>query len=143
MARKVHKLKFEEDKDFKVIAIASHENDYRLGWAINQNLNLNFVKTKDLLLSSEPRIEFSRFACLDKNSEIELELISNKSESGFLLKNHKNIDFIVKVASEQSEINQYVLSLIKKIRAIDLVITAFELTAISSSILKVLKEPIP
>ena len=55
--KKIHKLAFDFESDFKLIGIASHENDYRLSWAINKSLNIDFIKADDLLIH-HPKLQF-------------------------------------------------------------------------------------
>lgn len=125
--KKIHKLSFDYDSQFYLIGIASHENDYRLSWAINKFLHWNLVKTNDLQIN-HPRhkveLNYSMYHFVD-DSGLSYHLIANKSEKGFLLPDFKNIDYVLKVTGEDdfSPVNE----LIQKLKKIDIVITAFAL----------------
>jgi hypothetical protein len=124
--KKIHKLAFDFESDFKLIGIASHENDYRLSWAINKFLNIDFIKADDLLIHHpKHKIEahYSMYTYFDEDNFIGYNLISNKSEKGFLLPQMTNIDFILKV-SEETNADQ-LNNLLKSLKKIDIIITAF------------------
>lgn len=124
--KKVHKLVLDEVADFYLVAIASHENDYRLTWALNQNLNLKLIKIDDFTCNHPKHklvINYSMCKFDDEHNHLKYNLISNKSEKGFLLPDLKNIDFILRISGD---IDQDSLdSLVQKLKKIDIVITAF------------------
>ena len=124
--KKIHKLVFEPEKDFRLIGIASHENDYRLSWAINQSLGLDLVKVIDLVVNHPKHkilIDYSMYNFSDENYYIDYSLVSNKSEKGFLIPEMKNIDFVLKVSgnSETDFLNNFLL----RLKKVDIIITAF------------------
>ncbi len=124
--KKIHKLAFDFDSDFKLIGIASHENDYRLSWAINKSLDVDFVRVDDLIINHpKHKIEtpYSMYSYFDEDNFISYNLISNKSEKGFLLPNMANIDFILKISEETD--SDILDNLLKKLKKIDIIITAF------------------
>ncbi len=124
--KKIHKLAFDLESDFKLIGIASHENDYRLSWAINKSLNIDFVKSDDLLIyHPKHKIEahYSMYTFFDEDNFISYHLISNKSEKGFLLPQMTNIDFILKI-SEETDSDQ-LNNLLRSLKKVDIIITAF------------------
>ena len=129
MARKkIHRLSESSADDFKIICIASHQSDYRLSWALNEKLNFRFVKTNDLQIKAMKGgslQKFSRYSCSDTNQATQYTLIGNKSQQGFLFPDMKNIDFFLKVEGVVSE--QLLHSLVKRIKEIELVLTAFVL----------------
>ena len=84
---------------FTVIGISSHENDYRLSWSINEQLEYTFIHGDSLITSIGK--EFACFIHEDDNQR--LVLISNRCNNGFLLGKHKNFDFILKFDSELNE----------------------------------------
>ena len=129
MARKIHKLKGFQPENFKVICIASHQNHYRLSWAINQALNIQLQQSDDLLIkNNKANIEqnFSKYSFQDKTLSVTYHLIANKGEQGYLLKDMPNIDFYLKIEGDEIE-DSFVPELINKIKSLDIVITAFEL----------------
>lgn len=133
MTRKVHKLKGFQPEQFFVICIASHQNHYRLSWGLNKTLGLYFQKTQDLEINvekSEVKQYFSRYVSPGDNLEVSWNLISNKSEQGHLLKDQKNIDYILKIEGEVDE--EFVQTIVQKLRKQEMIITAFELKPLSS-----------
>lgn len=135
--KKLHKLNLEYTPDFVLIGVASHENDYRLSWSLNNEFGFKFVKTDDLIVyNSKHKLEvsFSKYF-LESKPELNAYLISNKSESGFLLPKHKNIDFIIKV--NINEEMDFINSFINNIKKVDIVITAFILEDIPERLEKV------
>jgi len=129
--RKLHKLNLEYKPDYILIGIASHENDYRIGWALNNDLGFNFIKTDDLVVYKakyEIELSFSKYF-LSNDPDLNSYLISNKSEQGFLLPKIKNIDFILKLSVENGM--DFIDDILFKIKKIDVVITAFVIENLS------------
>jgi len=100
-----------ETKEFTIIGISSHENDYRLTWSINQQLGLAFVQSENLL--SDHGKEFTCFAHNDDDTC--LMLVSNRCDNGFLLDKYRKIDFILKFDDllNESEKNEWLNNLRK------------------------------
>lgn len=124
--KKIHKLTFELESDFSLIGIASHENDYRLSWAINKSLHLDLIKVEDLSLNHPKHkinTNYSMYYFEDENNYISYNLISNKSEKGFLMPEMKNIDFILRISGSPDA--TFTDELVKKLKKIDIIITAF------------------
>lgn len=134
LKKKVHKLSFDYDNGFYLIGIASHENDYRISWALNKLLGWNLVKTDNFKINHPKfKVELS-YSMYHFTSDYGLSyhLISNKSEKGFLLPDFKNIDYILKVSGEDNYNN--IIDLIQNIKKINIVITAFALENINSKL---------
>jgi hypothetical protein len=137
--KKIHKLKFDLEDDFQLIGIASHENDYRLCWALNKKMGFEFVKSNDLIIAHPKHkieIHYSKYFYEDEMDYLNYYLLSNKSDKGFLLPDHKNIDFLLKITGNPDAeiLNQLTL----KLKKIDIVITAFILDNVPEKIRKVL-----
>lgn len=124
--KKVHKLSGDYESDFYLIGIASHENDYRISWAVNKALKWKLIKVDDFKVD-HPKLKtivnYSMYKYTDVDELFDYYLIANKSEKGFLLPELKNIDYIMKVSGD---IDPDTLNTItQKIKKIDIVITAF------------------
>ncbi len=137
--KKILKLEIEPENDYNLIGIASHENDYRLSWAINNSLGLDLKKDEDLILNHPKHkiiINYSLFNFDDETNYITYNLISNKSEKGFLIPKMKNIDFILRVSgsTDQNLLNDLIFGLKK----IDIVITAFLINDVSEKLRRAL-----
>jgi hypothetical protein len=133
MAKKVYKLKGLQPENFRIICIASHQNHYRLSWAINNVLEIYLRKSDDLVIRhSKANIDqrFSKYSFRKDSLPVLYHLISNKSEQGFLLKELPNIDYFLKVVGELED--QEFIDIMNKIKNLDIVITAFELKPISN-----------
>jgi len=137
LKKKTHKLNFKLDFNYDVIGISSHENDYRLCWAINKNTKLNLSKDDDLIINiknTELVQKFSVYSFIDEENELKYELIACVSESGFLFKKLKNIDYILKISGE---IDSYLLNqLIVRLNKIDIVIASYSVNNLSKNELK-------
>ncbi len=127
LKKKVHKLIVSSINPYKVLGISSHENDYRLSWALNRKLDLQFRKTDNLLIRSanEGDKEFSVFQSDGNGNLLKLNLISNRCADGFLIREMKNIDFILQIFGDidQDELD----TIAAKLKTINLVSTVFEI----------------
>jgi hypothetical protein len=124
--KKIHKLTFEFESDFSLIGIASHENDYRLSWAINKSIGLDLIKVEDFSVNHPKhkiQINYSMYNYDDENNYINYNLISNKSEKGFLISEMKNIDFVLRISGYPD--TAFLNELLSRLKKIDIVITAF------------------
>ncbi|MBN2764590.1 MAG: IPExxxVDY family protein [Bacteroidales bacterium] len=96
-SKKVHRLKIDLEFPFSVIGISSHENDYRLIWAINENLNVNFVKIENFraLDVTGSENEFSRYFFEDPDRYLSLYVLSNRCDNGYLLPEYRMVDYFL------------------------------------------------
>ena len=98
MKKKNQKLYYQPEPDFHLIGIASHENDYRLSWALNKKLLVNFIRSENLEIKDLKKNSvsfFSVFSTDDEQEDIRLILISNRCDNGFLIEELKNIDYFL------------------------------------------------
>ncbi|MBI9055598.1 MAG: IPExxxVDY family protein [Bacteroidales bacterium] len=135
--KKLHKLNIDYKHEFMLIGIASHENDYRLSWALNNELNFNFTKVNDFILNHpkhKVEIPYSTYYS-DEYLDLDCYLISNKSEMGFLLPKMTNIDFILKIPQDIE--GDIVEQLLFKLKRVEIIITAFVIDNIPDKTLKI------
>lgn len=127
MKKKVHKLKVPDINPYKLLGISSHENDYRLSWALNRKLGLQFRKVDNLIIRTinEEYNEFSIFQSHQDDNSLKMNLISNRCPDGFLIKEMRNIDFILQIFGEisQAELD----TIVTKLKTINLVSAVFEI----------------
>ena len=132
MKKKLHKLNVSTDPDSYIIGISSHENDYRLSWAINNQLGFKFSRSDNLELYNDKISEnqiFSVFSYSEDEYDIKYFLVSNTSQNGFLLPEHRNVDFMLVV---QGEISYKEFSgLLEQLKKIDIINLAFEISRLS------------
>jgi hypothetical protein len=124
MAR--YNLEFEIEYDFFLIGINCHQKDYRLCWSINQALGINLERTEDYVLKSKTGnlVGFPHFKYDDEANKNEFHLFKNKSGEGVLIPEQRVADYLLKV--EHDEVTP-IDELIKKIRELDIVLTAYQL----------------
>ncbi len=143
-----HTLKIEDDYDFVLIGISSHEKEYRICWALNNKFDFEFTKTNSLeikgkkqdtpsyfsLFKYEAEEEFKDYfvlANLSENKSVEHKNYtlfegenkeSRSSENELLIPEHKQMNyfFVIKGDVNADEIEET----IKKIKEIDMVLTA-------------------
>jgi len=102
------KFKLDFEIDFKLVALLSNVEDYKLCWLINQKLDYNFERTPNLILEnkSKPIGFFSdddsdnmaghiMFSYIDQENLIETYLIANTSNSGYLVPEQKQFNFLL------------------------------------------------
>lgn len=128
MPRISHVLKENTPDQLHLIAIASHEPDYRVSWLVNSSLKIQLRKTSDLIVSVSAGTEnepgFVCFSYSDQDALMEYFLISNYSEKGYLLRKYKNIDYFLYIAGEAPA--DFFKNIITRLKTIPGIITAFE-----------------
>lgn len=132
MAKKLHKLVVEDDFNFLLIGISSHENDYRISWAINQQLKIAFKRTDNIQIHN-PRTgddkEFSLYTYTDPKTHLHYDLFSNRCDNGFFLEEMKNIDYLMRISGDF--IKTFPAQMVNKLKKIDILTTAFEIDPLS------------
>ena len=121
-----HTLEIEYDYDFVLIGISSHEKDYRICWALNNQLGLNLVKADALEIKDKKQDDpsfFSLFAFELPDEFMEYFIIANRSEKGLLIPEQKQVDYFFIIRGEIE--NDKVMEMIKLIKESSLVQTAF------------------
>jgi len=119
-------LSLEEDYNFTLIGISCHTKDYRLCWEINKTLNTDLIRVNDLEISKKGELNsFSFYEFIDDENYIEYYLISNLGNNGYLISEHKKIDFFLLLKGNTST-NQ-VKDFIAKINSLSLVLTSFSI----------------
>lgn len=119
-------LTLEDDFNFDLIGICSHQQDYRIAWAINSALELHLTKSdtpfmvsgkKGAVLSSHSMYEFE-----DEQNGVVYYLIQNKNDGKLLLPECAQIDYFI-VVREAGVID--VDKFLESIKDITAVLTAF------------------
>lgn len=126
MSKKVHKLSSKSEFDFLLIGISSHENDYRICWAINQQLEILLTRVESLIIQNRKHSELQEFALFTYSNEtahLDYNLISNRCDNGFLVEEMKNIDFLLQVSGEIDDI--FEKTLLENLKITPIITTAF------------------
>ncbi len=119
-------LEIEYDYDFVLIGISSHEKDYRICWALNNQLGLNLVKADALEIKDKKQDELSHFSLFSfeqPDEFMEYFIIANRSEKGLLIPEQKQVDYFFIIRGEVDD--EKVMEMVKQIKGSNLVQTAF------------------
>lgn len=119
-------LDVDYDFDFRLIGISCHSKDYRLCWALNNQLEIQLEKVHRENAASGLKkngiaIE-SLYTYFDEESHSAYQLLYNKHNNNLLLPEQKLADFLL-IIDQMNE--EFFENLLKKIKEIDLVNTAF------------------
>ncbi len=101
--KKVVRLRIGETSGFALIGISSHENDYRLVWAMNNAFSFQFTRIENQVIFNaklNADLEFSRFIYTDEDKYLTYHLISNRCPDGFLFPEIKNLDYLLQITGE-------------------------------------------
>jgi aminopeptidase-like protein len=122
---KIHSLS--DDPDFKLIAIASHLNDYKISWLFNEELKYKFKQTDDLIVSENKNQTNVRYTVFVSENETDstLTLYTNRCGNNILLKSLKNIDYILKCQGYFS--NYQLVEFIEKIKKLKNILTVYQI----------------
>ncbi len=143
-----HTLKIEDDFDFVLIGISSHEKEYRICWALNNKFDFEFKKTDSLEIKGKKQetpsffslfkyenpeefIEYFVIANLSESKSVEAKNYtlfkednkeSQSSENEFLIPEYKQMNYFFVI---KGEINSAMVEeTIKRIKEIDMIQTA-------------------
>jgi len=97
------KLELTPDFDFILIGIVSFDQDYKLCWELNRELEMDFEKTEDhVLLHKKSGLsqDFSCFSFDDSKSYLSYKILKNRSENGYLLDALKNLDYLLVITGD-------------------------------------------
>lgn len=124
--KNLHTLSSPQQPVYFLLGISSHENDYRISWALNNLLGLKLIKA-DNLKSLNKRIgetqEFSMYVGQSDEFSPIYKLISNRCDNGFLLEELKNIDYILRIEPMESPLN--IDNVLLKLKEVQLISAIF------------------
>jgi hypothetical protein len=125
MKAKIHTIS--EEDDFKLIAIATHLNDYKISWLLNEEMNCKFQQSNDLLITDQINNRTNKFGVYiyENGTDSIFTLYSNHTENEILLKSIKNIDYILKYQGQLSN-NQF-KQFIDKMKKLKNILTVIEI----------------
>ena len=114
----------------KVIGIVFDDTDYKLCWAINKELNLKLVHSKNInfkFSGKSEMVNYSIFSYTDEQDK-NYTLISNKFEGNSFVEKYKNFDFLFTFNSELEKMDN--LDCLKKIADVR-VVSKLEITPLA------------
>jgi hypothetical protein len=129
MAKNVQKLRLSEDDkfDFTLIGIISQVRDYRICKELNRKLEIKLSKQDEYEVFNNKRMEdqfFSFYEYVTADGD-RFNLISNKSQKGFLLPEQNQIDYLFIIRTERMRIDEEIL--MKTLKETPLVLGAYKL----------------
>jgi hypothetical protein len=122
---KIHSLS--DDQNYCLIAIASHLNNYKISWLLNEEMNFKFQQSEDLIVQDQKNGNTSKFGVFtyEEDTESIYTIYANRSGNEVLLKSNKNIDYILKYQGNLSTFQ--IKPLIEKLKTLKNILTVFEI----------------
>jgi hypothetical protein len=124
--KKIVKLQISETNSFTLIGISSHENDYRLVWAMNNAFSFRFTRIENMVIFNQKLnadLEFSRFIFTDEDKYLTFHLISNRCPDGFLFPEIKNLDYLLQITGDMD--SKHLVLFLKELKRVDIVSATF------------------
>jgi hypothetical protein len=116
MSKKVLTLEYEEEFDFLLLGIFSHQRDFQVCHEINLQLSADLERQDEFTLQLEKKGSTGLFTVFQYKTENEEEyfLISNKGVNGHFISSQKHIDFFLLIRNQ----NRYTIieEIIKNLR---------------------------
>jgi hypothetical protein len=119
-------LSLDEELEFEVVGITSHQADFKLVWNVNNTLKLHLVKSEnDLSVFNEKKdeeIPFPYYHFEDELDRVSYFLLKNKNELDYLVPEAQSIDYFLFLT------NNYIIDVndfIGQLRQVDAVLGVF------------------
>lgn len=121
-------IPFDDEYDYSLIGITTHEKDYRLCWLINKHLNLNFERIEDIEIchrKTETTTSYSVYECPIEAELLSFYIISNSKMKEHLLSEVKHANYLFMIKGEYDESEKE--SLILKLKSVKNIMLAFNI----------------
>lgn len=122
-----YQLEVTYDYSMLLIGISCHAKDYRLCWAVNQQLGLKLEKAEDdIEIIHKPKNRTSAHSVyhyFDEENHTEYTLVQNKGDVGFLVPEQHQADYFLLI---RDNFDNELTDMIAKLRGIDFILMAFE-----------------
>jgi len=109
----------ENKPQFHFFCINTSLNDYHFCWALNEALQLNLTRIKDVSSNESSMQSFSVFQDATTNPVLSYSLLALKSENGLLIKDLTGFDFLLsldgKINKKEIEKLQTTIAMIKNV----------------------------
>lgn len=120
-----HTLDIEDDYDFDLIGISSHERDYRLVWSLNRMMGWKMIRHTDITVEGKRGISsHARFIYVHPMDQTVVTLIDNKTPHGYFLPEVVQFDYLLKIEGSNFEQDD---GFYRKLRSTPFILTAFPL----------------
>ncbi len=119
-------LDIENDFNFDLFGVCSHEGDYRLCWSINEQMGLNLEKSLEPYMVSGKKgnivSSHSFYEWHNEEEGVSYYLIKNKNEGKYLIPEKAQIDFFLVITEAGVKDS---VDFLKELKNISCVLTAF------------------
>ncbi len=96
---KKHTLNIEYEVEFDVFGLSTPFADYRLAWALNEQLDFKFEKSNELISIFDRKTKqmksFQRFSYADEEDLTQIFLLKNKQGNQIVTADHTMMDFFL------------------------------------------------
>ncbi len=93
-----HTLEIEDEYDFEIIGVSSHEKDYRLAWSLNKTLGWRLVRIEDAVVEGKrSTTHHARFRWTHPVDQTVFTLIDNKTPEGTFMPELIQFDYLLKI----------------------------------------------
>ncbi len=93
-----HTLEIEDEYDFEIIGVSSHEKDYRLAWSLNKSLGWRLVRIEDAVVEGKrSTTHHARFRWTHPVDQTVFTLIDNKTPEGTFMPDLMQFDYLLKI----------------------------------------------
>jgi len=99
----ITKLNIDQFEEFYLWGILSSYAGHRLCWEMNRHLDINLSRQEDIVLVRRPEAEdayFNYYSYTDEENFLLTELVRNKCNGEYYMKELKNFDFLLMVKGE-------------------------------------------
>lgn len=110
--------------EFLLLGLVSSEPDYKLSLSINKKFRISLKNISPVKIDegTDRELSFSRFSDTKNSPGIVFNLVSNRSDKRFFLKNLKNVDYIFQVYDPENDNNiDYLAASLREIETINAV----------------------
>jgi hypothetical protein len=93
-----HTLEIEDEYDFEIIGVSSHEKDYRLAWSLNKTFGWHLVRIEDAKLDGKRSTTYhARFRWMHPVDQTVFTLIDNITPEGTFMPDLAQFDYLLKI----------------------------------------------
>jgi hypothetical protein len=123
---KKYLLNLDEDLDFDVVGISSHQLDYRLVWSINASLRLHLTKAhQPMVVYNEKKnmdLAFPVYGYQDELDRVGYYLLKNKNGLDYLVPEASNMDYFLFLTNNHAiDVEKF----ISELRRIETILAVF------------------
>ena len=93
-----HTLEIEEEYDFEIIGVSSHEKDYRLAWSLNKRMGWRLKRLHDIEIRGKRSVSVhAQYSWVHPVDQTVFTLIDNKTPDGVFMPDMAQFDYILKI----------------------------------------------